>query len=394
MQALVALALRYRFVVLILTVLVAVLGFFSLQNLPIDAVPDITPNQILVLTKAPSLSPIEVEQYLTFPVESAMTGMPGVTKIQSVSKNGISYVAVYFRDDVDVYRARQLVSERLVQAKENIASDIGAPEMGPIATGLGEIYQFSVTGKGRSLMELRSILDWEIAPKLRTVTGIVEVNSQGGELKTYEVELDNDKLTSYHITLKRVVAALQSNNANAGGAYLEHFEQQSLIRGEALISNLGDIENIVVGVAGTGTPILIKNIANVHFAPMVRQGFATKNGQGEIVVGVAMMLIGENSGAVAERVKQKLNEIQRFLPEGVTVEPLYDRTDLVRRTIQTVRKNLLEGGLLVIAVLLLLLGSFSRRNHRGDGNSARDARGLYRHGADGNFRQSDEPWCY
>jgi heavy metal efflux system protein len=358
MQALVALALRYRFVVLILTALIAVLGFFSLQNLPIDAVPDITPNQILVLTKAPSLSPVEVEQYLTFPVESAMTGMPGVTKIQSVSKNGISYVAVYFRDDMDVYRARQLVSERLVQAKENIASDIGAPEMGPIATGLGEIYQFRVTGKGRSLMELRSILDWEIAPKLRTVTGVVEVNSHGGELKTYEVELDNDKLTSYHITLKRVIAALQSNNANAGGAYLEHFEQQSLIRGEALISNLGDIENIVVGVAGTGTPILIKNIANVHFAPMVRQGFATENGQGEIVIGIAMMLIGENSGAVADRVKQKLIEIQRFLPEGVAVEPLYDRTDLVHRTIQTVRRNLLEGGLLVIAVLLLLLGSF------------------------------------
>ncbi|HJT69778.1 MAG TPA: CusA/CzcA family heavy metal efflux RND transporter [Terriglobales bacterium] len=358
MKGLVASALKYRFVVLIVTVLVAAFGVFSLGQLPIDAVPDITPNQVLVLTKAPSLSPVEIEQYLTFPVETAMTGLPGVTRIQSVSKNGISYVAIYFKDDMDIYRARQLVSERLVQAKESIPESIGSPEMGPLSTGLGEIYQFKVTAKDKSPMELRSILDWDIAPKLRTVPGIVEVNSQGGELKTYEVQVDYDKLTAYHIRLERVIAALQSNNANAGGAYLEHFEQQSLIRGEALIGSLSDIENIVIGVSSTGTPILIRNVATVHFAPMVRQGFATEDGQGEIVIGVAMMLIGENSGAVAERVKAKLNDIQQFLPKGVRIVPLYDRTDLVHRTIATVRRNLIEGGLLVIAVLLLLLGSW------------------------------------
>ncbi len=358
MRALIDLVLQYRFFVLIVTALIAVLGVFSLQRLPIDAVPDITPNQVLVLTKAPSLSPVEIEQYLTFPVETAMSGMPGVTSIQSVSKNGISYVAVYFRDDMNIYRARQLVSERLVQAKENIVPGMGSPEMGPISTGLGEIYQFKVTGKGKSLMELRSILDWDIAPKLRTVPGVVEVNSQGGELKTYEVDVDNNKLTSYHISLRRVIDALESNNANAGGAYLERYEQQSLIRGEALITNLSDIENIVVGESGNGVPVLIRNIADVRFAPMVRQGFATENGHGEIVIGVAMMLIGENSGAVAERVKIKLNDIQRFLPKGVKVVPLYNRSDLVHRTIRTVRRNLIEGGLLVIAVLLLLLGSF------------------------------------
>ena len=358
MKGLVASALKYRFVVLIVTVLVAAFGVFSLGQLPIDAVPDITPNQVLVLTKAPSLSPVEIEQYLTFPVETAMTGLPGVTRIQSVSKNGISYVAIYFKDDMDIYRARQLVSERLVQAKESIPESIGSPEMGPLSTGLGEIYQFKVTAKDKSPMELRGILDWDIAPKLRTVPGIVEVNSQGGELKTYEVQVDYDKLTAYHIRLERVIAALQSNNANAGGAYLEHFEQQSLIRGEALIGSLSDIENIVIGVSSTGTPILIRNVATVHFAPMVRQGFATEDGQGEIVIGVAMMLIGENSGAVAERVKAKLNDIQQFLPKGVRIVPLYDRTDLVHRTIATVRRNLIEGGLLVIAVLLLLLGSW------------------------------------
>lgn len=358
MKALVAGALKYRFVVLIITILVAAFGVFSLGQLPIDAVPDITPNQVLVLTKAPSLSPVEIEQYLTFPVETAMTGLPGVTSIQSVSKNGISYVAIYFKDDMDIYRARQLVSERLAQAKESIPESIGSPEMGPLSTGLGEIYQFKVAAKDKSPMELRTILDWDIAPKLRTVPGIVEVNSQGGELKTYEVQVDYDKLTSYHIRLERVIAALQSNNANAGGAYLEHFEQQSLIRGEALIGSLSDIENIVIGVSGTGTPILIRNVATVHFAPMVRQGFATEDGQGEIVIGVAMMMIGENSGAVAERVKAKLNDIQQFLPQGVRIVPLYDRTDLVHRTIATVRRNLIEGGLLVIAVLLVLLGSW------------------------------------
>ena len=358
MKGLVTGALQYRFVVLIATVLVAAFGVYSLRQLPIDAVPDITPNQVLVLTKAPSLSPVEIEQYLTFPVETSMTGLPNVTRIQSVSKNGISYVAVYFKDNMDVYRARQLVSERLVQAKESIPESIGSPGMGPISTGLGEIYQFRVSAKDKSPMELRSILDWDISPKLRTVPGVVEVNSQGGELKTYEAQVDYDKLTSYHIRLERVITALQANNANAGGAYLEHFEQQSLIRGEALITSLSDIENIVVGVSSTGTPILVRNIATVHFAPMVRQGFATENGQGEIVIGVAMMLIGENSGAVAERVKTKLDDIQRFLPKGVRVTPLYDRTDLVRRTIGTVRRNLIEGGLLVLAVLLLLLGSW------------------------------------
>jgi len=357
MKCLVSWALDYRFLVLLSVVLVAGFGLYALQQLPIDAVPDITPNQVLVLTSAPSLSPVEVEQYLTFPVESAMSGLPGIERIQSVSKYGLSYVAVYFEEHMDPYFCRRLVMERLPQAREAIPQGIGTPEMGPISTGLGEIYQFKVTGAGRSLMELRSILDWEIAPKLRSVPGIVEVNSHGGELKTYEIQIDSDKLMAYRIPLRRVIEALERNNANAGGAYLERSEQQSLIRGEGMVRSLSDLENIVVGASPTGTPLLMRHVGDVRFAPMVRQGFATQDGKGEIVIGIAMMLLGENSRTVTERVKAKLSEIQRSLPPGVRVEPLYDRSELVSRTIRTVSRNLVEGGMLVIAVLLLLLGS-------------------------------------
>jgi len=358
MQILVELALRYRVLVLLGTLFVVAIGAISLRDLPIDVEPDVTPNQVLVLTRAPSLSPLEVEKLLSFPVEISMSGLPGLRRIQSTSKYGLSYVAVYFQDGMDPYFCRNLVNERLAQAKAEIPSNIGVPEMGPISTGLGEIYQFKVSGPGHSLMELRSILDWGIAPKLRLVPGVVEVNSQGGELKTYEVEVDNDKLTGYHIPLTRVLEALSKNNANAGGAYLEHAEQQSLIRGEGLIGSLSDIENIVVVNSPTGTPILIRSIANVHFAPMVRRGFATENGKGEIVVGVAMMLLGENPRVVADRVKTTLAELQKTMPEGVRIEQLYDRKDLVNRTIETISRNLIEGGLLVVAVLFLMLGSF------------------------------------
>ena len=340
MKRIISLALEYRFLVLFTTFLVVVFGLVALQRLPIDAVPDITPNQVVVLTKARGLSPIEVEQFLTFPVESAMTGLPGVAKIQSVSKNGLSYVAVYFLDDVDVYFARRLVFEKLPQASELIPPGMGTPEMGPISTGLGEIYQFKVTGPpDYPAMELRSILDWQIAPKLRTVPGIVEVNSHGGELKTYEVQLDNDKLMGYRIPLSTILRALEENNANTGGAYLERYEQQSLIRGEGLITSLSDIENIAIGASPTGTPITIKNVAEVRFAPMVRQGFATQDGKGEVVLGIAMMLIGENSRVVADRVKLKLAEIQKSLPATVRIEPFYDRTDLVNRTIEPFQKT-------------------------------------------------------
>ena len=357
MHRIVDFALKNRFLILVFTCLLLGVGIYSMLRLPIDAVPDVTPNQVQILTEAPGLGPIEVEGLITFSVETAMSGLPGITDIRSISRFGLSAVYLYFEEDMDIYFARQLVMERLPQAREAIPPGFGTPEMGPISTGLGEIYQFEVRGTGYSLMELRSILEWDIAFKLRSVPGVVEVNSYGGELKTYEVQLDANKLVSYKIPLEKVFDALQRNNANSGGGYIQHNQEQYLIRGEGLVNNLDDINTIVVSAQQDGTPIYIRNLGQATFAPMIRQGAATRDGKGEVVTGVVMMLIGENSRVVAHRVRQKLDEIKKSLPPGVTVETYYDRTDLVRKTINTVIKNLSEGGILVILVLLVLLGS-------------------------------------
>jgi cobalt-zinc-cadmium resistance protein CzcA len=350
-------SLRNKFLVLVFAVTVVAAGVYSMFRLPIDAVPDVTPNQVLVLTQAPGLGPVEVERFVTFPVETAMSGLPGIQQIRSVSRFGLSSVYIYFDEGMDLYFVRRLVLERLPAAREAIPSGIGTPEMGPISTGLGEIYQFQVKGNGQSLMDLRSILEWDIAFRLRSVPGVVEVNSYGGELKTYEVQLDPDKLVSYKVSLDKVFAALERNNANAGGAFIERAQEQYVIRGEGLVESLSDVDNIVVAAGQDGTPVFIKNIGKTQFAPQVRQGAATRDGEGEAVTGVVMMLMGENSRVVAQRVGAELAEIAKSLPKGVTVDTYYDRTQLVRKTIGTVEKNLIEGGILVIAVLLLLLGN-------------------------------------
>ncbi|GIW42388.1 MAG: cation transporter [Candidatus Binatia bacterium] len=350
-------SLRNRFLVIVVWSLVVAVGLSALGRLPIDAVPDVTPNQVQILTNAPGLGPVEVEKFITFPVEMAMSGLPGITQIRSVSRFGLSAVTVYFQEGMDIYFCRRLVLERLSQAREQIPEGFGTPEMGPISTGLGEIYQFEVRGEGYSLMELRSILDWDIATKLKSVPGVVEVNSYGGELKTYEVQLDASKLVSYGLPIGAVFEAIERNNANAGGAYIEHAGEQYLIRGEGLVGRLSDIENIVVASRNQGTPIYIRDLGRVRFAPMVRQGAVTRDGRGEAVTGVVMMLIGENSRVVARRVHRKVREIAETLPPGVEIDTYYDRTDLVNRTIRTVTKNLAEGALLVIAVLFLMLGN-------------------------------------
>lgn len=350
-------SLRNRFLILVFAGLVVSVGVYSLGRLPIDAVPDVTPNQVQILTNSPGLGPVEVERLITFPVETAMSGLPGIQLIRSVSRFGLSAVTVYFDEGMDIYFCRRLVMERLPAAREAIAAGLGTPEMGPISTGLGEIYQFEVKGEGYSLMELRSILEWDIAFKLKSVTGVVEVNTYGGELKTYEVQLDATKLVAYKLPISRVFEALERNNANTGGAYMEHAGEQYLVRGEGLVASLRDIENIVVAVGEDGTPIYVRNLGRVAFAPMVRQGAVTRDGNGEAVTGVVMMLIGENSRVVANRVKKKIDEIRPSLPAGVTIDTYYDRTDLVRKTIKTVTKNLTEGAVLVIVVLLLLLGN-------------------------------------
>jgi cobalt-zinc-cadmium resistance protein CzcA len=350
-------SLKNRFLVLLAIALLAGGGVLAMRRLPIDAVPDITNVQVQVLTNAPALGPVEVEQFISFPVETAMSGLPGIEEIRSVSKFGLSAVTIVFKDGTDIYHVRQLVNERLQAAREEIPEGFGDPEMGPISSGLGEIYQFEVRGEGYSPMELRTILDWFVAFQLKTVPGVVEVNTFGGELKTYEVQLDPRQLIQHKITLSRVFEALKANNTNAGGAYIEHNQEQYIVRGVGLIQSLEDIGTVVVEVQEGGRPVYIRDLGRVAFAPMVRQGAVTRDGRGEAVTGIVMMLMGENSRAVVDRVKAKIEQIKPTLPPGVTIDAFYDRTELVRKTIHTVIRNLIEGGALVILVLLLLLGN-------------------------------------
>ncbi len=354
--------LQYRLIAILLALLILVCGGWAMTQLPVDAVPDVTNVQVQVMTTAPALGPEEVEQFITFPVETAMSGMPRVEEIRSVSQFGLSVVTIVFHEGTDIYWARQMVNERLQVARESIPSGIPSPKMGPIATGLGEIYQFEVRSKPgyhHSLMELRETLDWIIAYQLRSVPGVIEVNTNGGELKAYEVQLNPYKLLEYKIPINRVLKALEENNGNEGGGYLIfHGKEQRIVRGEGLVNSLDDIRNIVLDSREGGTPIYLSQVAEVRFAPVLRQGAVTRDGRGEGVVGVVMLLTGENSRVVVERVKEKMAEIEKTLPEGVMVEPFYDRTELVRNTVHTLMKNLLEGGVLVILVLLVLLGSF------------------------------------
>jgi cobalt-zinc-cadmium resistance protein CzcA len=357
MGRLIDLCLRFRFLVLALTILAAVLGIASLRRLTIDAVPDITPVQVQVLTRSPALGPVEVERYVTFPIEAAMTGIPGVHEIRSVSRYGISAVTIIFEDGFSLYLARQLVNERLSAAIENIPPELGRPEMGPMTTGLGEVYHFTVEGDGYSPMQLRTILDWDIVFRLRAVPGVVEVNAWGGLAKQYHVDVDPSKLIAFGVTLEDVFKALQRNNANVGSGYIEHNQEQYIIRGEALVNSMKDLESIVVATKHGGVPIYVRTLGEVREGSMLRIGAATENGKGETVIGMVQMLAGANASRVVEDVKKKITEIQPSLPQGVRIVPFYDRADFVSRVIGTVEKNLIEGGLLVVAVLFLLLGN-------------------------------------
>ena len=356
LNALIETALRNRFLVLMGTLLVAGMGVHSALNLPIDAVPDLTNVQVQVITEAPALSPLEVETLLSFPVEGAMSGLPNVEQIRSISKFGISVVTIVFNEGTDIYRARQLVGERLTRAAAAIPPGYGTPTLGPISTALGEIYQFQIRGKGYSPMELRTILDWFVAYQLRGVPGVTEINSQGGELKTYQVEIDPDKLAEYHLSMTDIFAALKSNNANVGGGYLVREGEARYIRGESQAHSVAEISAIVIDERN-GVPVTIADVAKVHPAPMIRAGLVTRDGEGEIVLGIVMMLIGENSRQVVGRVKEEVAKLQESLPPGVKIEALYDRTHLIDQTLDTVLHNLAEGGALVVVILLLLLGN-------------------------------------
>jgi heavy metal efflux system protein len=360
-NGLIRFAVSQRLLVLLMVLILIGAGLYSLKHLPIDAVPDVTNVQVQVLTGAPSLAPLEIERQITFPVEVAMSGLPGLKEIRSVSKFGLSAVTVVFGDSVDTYFARQLVLERLSEAREQIPEGIGSPEMGPISTGLGEIYQYELRGtpgSGYDATALRTVQDWSVRRQLLGVPGVVEVNSFGGLEKQYQVRLDPAKLQSYGLSLREVLEAVARNNANVGGAYIEHGAEQYLLRGIGLVEKADDIANIVVKTGKEGIPIFVRDLGEVVTGATVRQGAVTADGEGEIVAGIAMMLKGENSRTVVDSIKERVAKVQKTLPKGVDLVPFYDRTELVDRTIHTVAKNLIEGAILVIIVLILLLGNW------------------------------------
>lgn len=356
MEHLLQLSLRYRFFTVVTTVVVIALGVWSFRGLTIDAVPDLTPVQVQILTRAPALGPVEVEQFITFPIETSLNGLPALRELRSVSRYGLSVVTAIFEEYTDIYRARQLVAERLSRAVERIPVEYGRPIMGPLTTGLGEVYQFTVKGPGYSPMALRTLLEWDIGMKLRAVPGVVEVNIWGGEPQQFHVVVDPAKLLSFKLSLKQVFEALERNNALAGGGYIERQREQLLIRGEGLATQVSDLARIVVAHGTGGVPIYVRDVAEVKEGSALRIGAATAMGEGETVIGMVQMLAGENAQQVVTRVKTRVNEIEATLPTGVTIEPYYDRTLLVSQVMTTVRNNLLEGGLLVIAVLFLFLG--------------------------------------
>jgi cobalt-zinc-cadmium resistance protein CzcA len=351
-------SLRNRFLVVVFALLIVGVGIYSWQRLPIDALPDITSNQVQILTRTAPLGPVEVERYITFPVEAAMSGLPDLDQIRSVSRFGLSAVTVVFKDQVPVYLARQMVAERLAQAKGQIPAGFGTPELGPVTTGLGEIFMFAVKGPEYTPMQLREILDWQIAYRLRAVPGVIEVAPNGGYAKQYHVVIDPTKLVSYRLPIGRVFEALEKNNVVAGGGYIEHSGEAYLIRGEGLVESITDIADIIVATGLDGVPIRVRELGTVTVGAMPRIGAASMDGEGEAVVAMTLMLRGENARRVAERVREEVERIQTSLPPGVTIEPFYDRADLVNHVIHTVAKNLTEGAVLVIVVLFLLLGDF------------------------------------
>lgn len=360
-NALIRFSVSQRLLVLLMVAIMIGAGLYSLKNLPIDAVPDVTNVQVQILTSAPALAPVEIERQVTFPVETAMAGLPDVQEIRSLSKPGISAVTVVFSDSTDTYLARQLVFERLSQARGQIPPNIGSPEMGPISTGLGEIFQYELradAGSGYDPTSLRTLQDWDVRRQLLSVPGVTEVNNFGGFEKQYQARLDPEKLQSYGLTLRDVLDAIVRNNGNVGGAFIEHGGEQYLLRGVGLVESVEDIANIVVKTAKGGVPIYVRDLGEVVAGTAVRQGATTADGQGEIVAGIALMLKGENSRTVVQRVKERIAEIRKTLPKGVELVPFYDRTELVDRTIHTVAKNLIEGAILVIIVLVLLLGNW------------------------------------
>ncbi|RBA23550.1 CusA/CzcA family heavy metal efflux RND transporter [Herminiimonas fonticola] len=363
-ERLIRFSIEQRWLVMLVVAAMAALGIYNYQKLSIDAVPDITNVQVQINTSAAGYSPLETEQRITFPIETVMAGLPHLEQTRSLSRYGLSQVTVIFKDGTDIYFARQMVNERIQEARQNLPPNV-TPSMGPISTGLGEIYLWTVEtkegakkpdGSEYTSTDLREIQDWIIKPQLRNVAGVTEINSIGGFAKEYQVAPNPERLASYGLTLQDIVTALERNNGNVGAGYIEKRGEQLLVRAPGQVHSIADIGNIILGNV-QGVPIRIRDIGAVEIGRELRTGAATENGR-EVVLGTVFMLIGQNSRAVSQAVDKKMIEINRTLPEGVVAITVYDRTVLVDKAINTVKKNLLEGAVLVIVVLFLFLGNF------------------------------------
>ena len=347
---------RERLLVAVVSMLIVAGGILALSRLNVDAFPDVTPVQVEIDTEAQGLAPQEVEQLITFPIENVMNGITGVARVQSISKFGLSVVVVYFTDDTDIYFARQQVFERLSLAKGQIPAGF-EPEIGPITTGTGQIYLYQLVGNGKSNQELRTIQDWVVKLQLRTVPGVADVLSFGGDVKQYQVIVDQQALVNYNIPLKTLFETIQNNNQNTGANFIEHGDDQYIVRGLGLVKDIEDIKNIVLDSRG-GSPIRVSDVAEVKIGNEIRQGAVTKDGQGEVVTGIVLKRINENTKQVIERIKERVVEINKALPQGVTIVDYYDQEELVDNSIHTVVKSLIEGEVLVLVILVLLLGEF------------------------------------
>jgi cobalt-zinc-cadmium resistance protein CzcA len=344
--------LKHRWVVLCGLLGIVLFGGYALTQIPIDAFPDLTNNQVTVITECPAMGPAEVEALVTYPIETALMGLPRTEGNRSVSKLGLSMVTVIFDDDVNTYFARQLINERLQEVRSRLPDNV-KPQLGPVATAFGEVYQYTLEGP-LSPMEMKTLHEWTIKNQLRTVRGVNEVNTWGGETRQYQIVVEPAALRRYNLSLRDIFERVRENNENFGGGFIEHGAEQYNVRGLGRVRDIADLERIVV-LARQGTPVLLRDVAQVRLGPMPRQGAVTRDGKGETVSGMAIMLKGENGMRVIERVKERLKAIR--LPEGVSIVPFYDQSEVINRTIHTVRKNLLEGGALVILVLVLFLGN-------------------------------------
>lgn len=360
-QKLITYSIRHKLVIGVLSIALAIWGIWSLVHLPFDSTPDITDNQVQVITQAPSLGAQEVEQYVTTPVEMALANIPRIQERRSISRSGLSVITLVFDDNADIYWARSQVSQVVEQLEKELPKNTET-EMGPIATGLGEIYHYTVRAKKGyedkySLADLRTLQDWIVRKQLSGTPGVAEVSGWGGYVKQYEVAINTDQLNANGISVSEIFDALQRNNANTGGSYIEQNSNQYYIRGIGVVKSLEDVGNITVKTVN-GTPIKVSDVAKVQLGHATRFGAVTRNGEGEVVAGIAIMLKGENFQEVIKNVKERINQIQKSLPEGVVIEPFIDRTNLVDRVEGTIARNLIEGGLIVIFVLVIFLGNW------------------------------------